>query len=196
MAGGDTQPQRDADRTKGALVHVTGRFDACSARSWSRLVAGIDKRRPVAPTGVVILCADRSTPTAMGFPDRAMVSTAIRTSAIAGLAPGAIVAATDPRIRSCCLRLIWRGRSSTSSSWPKTAFQAHLGVPSLRPFSRRLSLSAPQPAPASRAVGAAEIALRCAAAAFNALRITPRSIPRPLGRADPCGGDHLFDLDG
>jgi hypothetical protein len=27
---------------------LTGRFNACSARSWSRLVAGIDKRRSAA----------------------------------------------------------------------------------------------------------------------------------------------------
>jgi antitoxin HigA-1 len=50
--------------------------------------------------------------------------------------------------------------------------------------------------PASRSVGAAEIALKRAAPAIAALRVAARSVPRPLGRAKAGGRDHLFDLDG
>ena len=42
----------------------------------------------------------------------------------------------------------------------------------------------------------ANIASERPAAPQHALRVTARSFPRPLGRAEACRGDHLSDLDG
>jgi hypothetical protein len=41
-----------------------------------------------------------------------------------------------------------------------------------------------------------DIASERSAAALDALRVSPRSLARALGRAEACRRDHLFDLDG
>jgi ATP dependent DNA ligase domain len=51
------------------------------------------------------------------------------------------------------------------------------------------------PAP-PRPAGAQVVASERRAAPQHALRLTARSVPRPLGRAEACRRDYIFDLDG
>jgi hypothetical protein len=58
------------------------------------------------------------------------------------------------------------------------------------------SQGARRSAPPSRSGGAAEIALKRAAASQDLFRLVARIVARSLGRATVCRRDHLFDLGG